>query len=121
MAAIMTKGCRSSGSIRRNLHLRMNIANVQAAVQKYGIQYPVVLDSDYGTWDAYGNLYWPHEYLIDMAGYIVHDQIGEGNYGETESGDPETDRASAIRSSAFSPRPRRRPPFSCPRASSPAV
>ena len=61
-----------------------NIANVQAAVQKYGIEYPVVLDSNYGTWTAYGNLYWPHEYLIDMAGYIVHDQIGEGNYSETE-------------------------------------
>jgi thiol-disulfide isomerase/thioredoxin len=61
-----------------------NISNVESAVQKYGIKYPVVLDSDYGTWDAYGNLYWPHEYLIDMAGYIVHDQIGEGNYGETE-------------------------------------
>jgi len=62
-----------------------NIANVQAAVTQYGIQYPVVLDSDYGTWQAYGNLYWPHEYLIDMAGYIVHDQIGEGNYAETEA------------------------------------
>ncbi len=61
-----------------------NILNVQAAVQKYGIQYPVILDSNYGTWGAYGNLYWPHEYLIDMAGYIVHDQIGEGNYAETE-------------------------------------
>ena len=61
-----------------------NIANVQAAMQKYGITYPVVLDSDYGTWTAYGNLYWPHEYLIDMAGYIVHDQVGEGNYSETE-------------------------------------
>jgi thiol-disulfide isomerase/thioredoxin len=60
------------------------LSNVAAAVTKYGIQYPVVLDSDYGTWDAYGNLYWPHEYLIDMAGYIVHDQIGEGNYSETE-------------------------------------
>jgi thiol-disulfide isomerase/thioredoxin len=61
-----------------------NITNVQAAVQQYGITYPVVLDSNYGTWDAYGNLYWPHEYLIDIAGYIVHDQIGEGNYAETE-------------------------------------
>ncbi len=62
-----------------------NINNVQAAVQQYGIQYPVVLDSNYGTWDAYGNLYWPHEYLIDIAGYIVHDQVGEGNYDETEA------------------------------------
>ncbi len=62
-----------------------NYANVQAAVQKFGINYPVVLDSNYGTWTAYGNLYWPHEYLIDLAGYIVHDQIGEGNYDETEA------------------------------------
>ena len=61
-----------------------DITNVRSAVKKYGIEYPVVLDSDYGTWTAYGNLYWPHEYLIDMAGYIVHDQIGEGNYDETE-------------------------------------
>jgi thiol-disulfide isomerase/thioredoxin len=62
-----------------------DINNVRAAVAKYGIKYPVVLDSNMGTWNAYGNLYWPHEYLIDMAGYIVHDQIGEGNYGETET------------------------------------
>ena len=62
-----------------------NYDNVKAAVQKYGIQYPVVLDSDYGTWQAYGNLYWPHEYLIDIAGYIVHDHVGEGGYDETET------------------------------------
>jgi thiol-disulfide isomerase/thioredoxin len=60
-----------------------NITNVQAAVKQYGIQYPVVLDSDQGTWTAYNNLYWPHEYLIDMAGYIVHDHVGEGDYAET--------------------------------------
>ena len=62
-----------------------NIANVRTAVAEYGIHYPVILDSNYGTWNAYNNLYWPHEYLIDMAGYIVHNQIGEGNYAETES------------------------------------
>jgi len=62
-----------------------NIANVQNAVTEYGIQYPVILDSDQGTWNAYNNLYWPHEYLIDMAGYIVHDHVGEGNYPETEA------------------------------------
>ena len=62
-----------------------DITNVQNAVAEYGIHYPVVLDSNYGTWNAYNNLYWPHEYLIDMAGYIVHDQVGEGNYGETEA------------------------------------
>jgi thiol-disulfide isomerase/thioredoxin len=62
-----------------------DITNVQNAVAEYGIHYPVILDSNYGTWNAYNNLYWPHEYLIDMAGYIVHDQVGEGNYPETEA------------------------------------
>jgi thiol-disulfide isomerase/thioredoxin len=61
-----------------------NIDNVTAAVQKAGIKYPVVLDNAMGTWNAYGNQYWPHEYLIDIDGYVVHDHIGEGGYAETE-------------------------------------
>ncbi len=60
------------------------ITNVRQAVNKFGITYPVVLDSNYGTWGAYKNQYWPHEYLIDIDGYIVHDHIGEGGYEETE-------------------------------------
>lgn len=59
-------------------------SNVAAAVQQYGIQYPVVLDSDMGTWNAYSNEYWPADYLINVDGYIVHQGIGEGNYAETE-------------------------------------
>ncbi len=59
--------------------------NVQAAVKQLGIQYPVVLDNEYKTWNAYQNEYWPHEYLVDIDGYIVHDHIGEGGYNETES------------------------------------
>lgn len=62
-----------------------DINNVTAATKKYGIHYPVVLDSNRGTWDAYNNLYWPHEYLIDIAGYIVHDHVGEGDYDATEA------------------------------------
>ncbi|MDE2001856.1 MAG: thiol-disulfide isomerase, partial [Patescibacteria group bacterium] len=58
--------------------------NVAAAVKKFGIQYPVVLDNDYSTWMAYQNQYWPHEYLIDIDGFIVHDHIGEGDYQNTE-------------------------------------
>ncbi|MEX2055118.1 MAG: redoxin family protein [Candidatus Andersenbacteria bacterium] len=60
------------------------LGNVQAAVAKFGIKYPVVLDNDYGTWKAYGNRYWPRKYLIDIDGYIVYDHIGEGAYEETE-------------------------------------
>lgn len=61
------------------------LSNVQNAVEEYGIHYPVVLDSDYGTWDAYNNLYWPNEYIIDIAGYIVHNHVGEGDYADTEA------------------------------------
>lgn len=59
-------------------------SNVAAAVQRLGIQYPVVLDSNQGTWNAYHNMYWPHEFLIDIDGFVVHDHIGEGGYAETE-------------------------------------
>jgi len=58
--------------------------NVLAAVKKFGIQYPVVLDNDYSTWTAYRNRYWPRKYLIDIDGFIVYDHIGEGGYEKTE-------------------------------------
>ena len=28
----------------------------------------VILDSDHGTWNAYGNNYWPRFYFIDTQG-----------------------------------------------------
>ena len=60
------------------------LENVQEAVKKAGITYPVVLDNDFATWSAYANRYWPHKYLIDAEGYIRYDHIGEGGYEETE-------------------------------------
>lgn len=59
-------------------------ANVQEAIDRFGIEYPVVQDNDYGTWRAYKNNYWPRKYLIDIDGFIVYDHIGEGGYDETE-------------------------------------
>jgi hypothetical protein len=61
-----------------------NDTNVKSAVQRFGITYPVVLDSDHGTWNAYGNNYWPRYYLIDTQGYIRYDHIGEGSYDQIE-------------------------------------
>jgi thiol-disulfide isomerase/thioredoxin len=61
-----------------------NYDNVKAAVQRLGITYPVILDSDHGTWNAYGNQYWPRHYLIDNRGYIRDNHIGEGGYDQTE-------------------------------------
>ncbi len=61
-----------------------NYTNVKDAVQRFGIKYPVVLDSDHGTWNAYRNNYWPRYYLIDAQGYIRYDHIGEGDYNQIE-------------------------------------
>jgi thiol-disulfide isomerase/thioredoxin len=58
--------------------------NVLSATKRLGVAYPVVLDSNRGTWNAYDNQYWPREYLIDIDGYVVHDHIGEGEYDKTE-------------------------------------
>ena len=61
-----------------------NYTNVKDAVQRFGISYPVILDSDHGTWNAYENNYWPRFYLIDTQGYIRYDHIGEGGYDQVE-------------------------------------
>ncbi len=59
-------------------------SNVRAAVKRLGIDYPVVQDNAYKTWDNYANEYWPAEYLIDKTGHIRHTEFGEGSYPETE-------------------------------------
>ncbi len=59
--------------------------NVAAGAKRLGITYPVALDNDYTTWNAYGNDSWPAEYLIDANGDVRHAVIGEGDYGGTES------------------------------------
>ncbi len=60
-------------------------SNVEAAIQRLGIQYPVVQDNNYDTWNAFGNEYWPNDYLIDINGYIVYQESGEGDYNVTEA------------------------------------
>ena len=59
-------------------------ANVRRAVRSYGIDYPVAIDDAYGTWQAYGNEYWPADYLIDRRGHIRSVHFGEGDYAGME-------------------------------------
>ena len=61
-----------------------DINNVEMAVEKNGINYPVVLDNEKDTWKAFENRYWPRKYIADHEGYIRYDHIGEGAYQETE-------------------------------------
>jgi cytochrome c biogenesis protein CcdA/thiol-disulfide isomerase/thioredoxin len=59
--------------------------NVADAIAQNHIEYPVAQDNEYGTWNAYGNQYWPAKYLIDAQGRVRYVHFGEGEYGETEA------------------------------------
>ena len=59
--------------------------NVQRAIERLGITYPVAQDNRYATWAAYGNQYWPAFYLIDKHGRVAYTHFGEGDYAQTEA------------------------------------
>jgi len=59
--------------------------NVEKAVNDFKINYPVALDNNFATWQAYNNKYWPAHYLIDPEGRVVYTHFGEGNYNVTEA------------------------------------
>jgi thiol-disulfide isomerase/thioredoxin len=61
------------------------VSNVKSAAASLGVDYPIAIDDNLGTWNTYGNEYWPAEYLIDPKGNIRHYDFGEGGYGQTET------------------------------------
>jgi cytochrome c biogenesis protein CcdA/thiol-disulfide isomerase/thioredoxin len=82
-------------------------SNVSSAISRLGVTYPVAMDNDYGTWNAWGNNSWPAEYLIDAKGNVRYGSIGEGDYGQTEA---------AIRALLLSDGAKLPPPTSVPDA-----
>ena len=61
-----------------------DLDNVTRATVKHGIVWPVALDNDYATWNAFRNNAWPSKYLIDKDGVVRYTHRGEGKYAETE-------------------------------------
>jgi cytochrome c biogenesis protein CcdA/thiol-disulfide isomerase/thioredoxin len=59
--------------------------NVRENAARLGVTYPVALDDDYATWQAYAQQYWPAHYLIDQSGEVRQVHYGEGAYDETEA------------------------------------
>lgn len=60
-------------------------ANVQREVKSLGINYAVVTDNEYETWNAYNIKAWPTVLLLDKQGRIRWMHVGEGMYEETEN------------------------------------
>jgi cytochrome c biogenesis protein CcdA/thiol-disulfide isomerase/thioredoxin len=81
---------RSDGLVIVGVHspefpFERDAGNVQAAIEREGIRYPVAQDNKLATWDAWGNQYWPAEYLIDARGQVRDAHFGEGEDDRTES------------------------------------
>ena len=66
------------------LPFEKSASNVQAALKRHGIIYPVAQDNDSQTWNAYRNQYWPAQYIIDQSGKIVFQHDGEGQYEQID-------------------------------------
>ena len=60
------------------------VSNVENAAGNLGIDYPVAVDDNLATWDAYNNEYWPADYLIDPDGTVRAYYFGEGGYSSME-------------------------------------
>jgi len=60
-------------------------ANVARAVKQLGVTWPVAEDPEMKTWSAFGNQYWPADYLVDRQGRIRFTHYGEGGDPELEA------------------------------------
>ena len=58
---------------------------VRQAVDRLGIDYPIMIDSDCAYWRALGNRFWPAFYLYDAEGALVAAEVGEMHAGESRA------------------------------------
>ena len=59
-------------------------ANIRQAIARFGITYPVAVDTEHRVWNAFHNRFWPALYFVDASGRIRHHQYGEGDYDTSE-------------------------------------
>ena len=60
------------------------LSNVRKATHELDVTWPVALDNEYATWNAYANEYWPAEYFVDRQGHVRRAHFGEGEYQQSE-------------------------------------
>jgi thiol-disulfide isomerase/thioredoxin len=54
--------------------------NVRAAVLRYEIEHPVIVDKKMQIWQSFGVSAWPTIIILDPNGNVVYHQAGEGQY-----------------------------------------
>ena len=58
--------------------------HIDRGIRDHGLTYPIALDNDFKTWQAFGNDAWPAKYLFDARGRLVKRWVGEGSYRDIE-------------------------------------
>ena len=61
-----------------------DVENVRREASDMNIDYPIAIDNDFAVWRAFGNMYWPALYFVDVHGQIRHHHFGEGEYELSE-------------------------------------
>ncbi len=61
-----------------------NPDNIQKAIQRLGLAFPVVTDNASLIASRYDSREWPNIFLIDRSGFIRYQCAGDGNYAATE-------------------------------------
>jgi thiol-disulfide isomerase/thioredoxin len=84
-SAYRNKGLTIVGVETPEFAFEHDAGNVANAIGQFGLHYPVAQDNNMGTWNAYGNQYWPADYLIDAHGQVRYTAFGEGDYDKTET------------------------------------
>ncbi|MEP7215910.1 MAG: hypothetical protein ABI782_06620, partial [Anaerolineaceae bacterium] len=54
--------------------------SIREAIQRYGLEHPVLNDPEFKVWETFGASAWPTIVLIDPAGNLVGGHAGEGVY-----------------------------------------
>jgi thiol-disulfide isomerase/thioredoxin len=60
-------------------------SNVEGAVKRLDVTWPVALDDDMTIWNEFNNQYWPADYVADRTGHLRYSHFGEGDYDNTEN------------------------------------
>ncbi len=59
--------------------------NIDRGIRDHGLTYPIAIDNDFDTWNAYDNHAWPAKYLFDAKGRLRSVWLGEGDYDQIEA------------------------------------
>ncbi len=79
------KGLEVIGVHTPELASERQIEVVKATAKKLGIEYPIVIDNDGRTWNAYNNHYWPNLLIFNRQGKLAFHHAGEGAYEQIDN------------------------------------